>query len=611
MSSWLRASVNTLRDASVATWLATQDGRTPLVARAVLAAALFYYLQPYDLIPDSYLFGYADEILMIPVAAFLAAYLVPQDLQTEFLRSASTIGPSTDDALSWLAARREACVFGLIAVFAVIWIIVPSAIHLALPLDVIESGMWGREWLVGSFKHPALPSWFLEVARMMTGGKLGWSAYLTAELFNAATLTLTFVLVRDLIGSRAAVASVLPLFGIEHFSWRSFEFNHDIAQIPFWIVTVLCAWRAVESPRLLWWSALGIFGGLGLYAKLSHSVILLVLFGWMLWDKKARYRFGSAGPWLAAALFVVVALPLARWLIDGHFGPIAFATERGGSPSAVSFLTTAINLVLVVLPAFVSLGLAGIIGGFGRNYESRSHDETMSSQRAGAFLIAMTVAPIGLSVLLALLAHSGVRQDWFATMICLIPALAVLLARRSITDDVLARQWMFAVATIVVIPAIYCSVVIDNRTRSDSKLMRVNWPQEEIARQLASAWKTSTGHPLKIVAGPDWLAGLVGINNPDNPSILVDGDLTRSPWITPQKIERDGVLAVWLAADEPVAEMQALTKSHDVQHSNFRLPGAWSGNAIQVAYSIVPPRDCIWTGCGVNTGCKSTACVGP
>jgi hypothetical protein len=66
------------------------------------------------------------------------------------------------------------------------WTLAPALTHSSLPLDVVEGYMWGREWVVATYKHPALPSWVLEITRIVTG-TVGWPAYLVSQLFIAAT----------------------------------------------------------------------------------------------------------------------------------------------------------------------------------------------------------------------------------------------------------------------------------------------------------------------------------------------------------------------------------------------------------------------------------------
>src|SRR5215831_19531985 len=93
----------------------------------------------------------------------------------------------------------------------VAWTLAPTLTHKSPPLDVVESYMWGREWVLATYKHPAMPSWVLEASRVLAGGAFGWPAYLASQLFIATTFAFVFVFGRDIMGSRRAAAGVLLL----------------------------------------------------------------------------------------------------------------------------------------------------------------------------------------------------------------------------------------------------------------------------------------------------------------------------------------------------------------------------------------------------------------
>ncbi|HUS96229.1 MAG TPA: hypothetical protein VMX97_05780, partial [Hyphomicrobiaceae bacterium] len=63
------------------------------------------------------------------------------------------------DARQW---RPEYLVAAACAIQIIIWTLVPALSNHAPPIDVVEGYMWGREWVIGTYKHPALPSWVLE-----------------------------------------------------------------------------------------------------------------------------------------------------------------------------------------------------------------------------------------------------------------------------------------------------------------------------------------------------------------------------------------------------------------------------------------------------------------
>ena len=64
----------------------------------------------------------------------------------------------------------------------VAWTLAPAISHISPPLDVVESYMWGREWVVATYKHPSMPGWALEASYLLTGA-YGWPAYIVSQLF--------------------------------------------------------------------------------------------------------------------------------------------------------------------------------------------------------------------------------------------------------------------------------------------------------------------------------------------------------------------------------------------------------------------------------------------
>lgn len=74
----------------VALWIAARDRRTPLAAKLVAGAVAAYALSPIDLIPDFIpVFGYLDDLLIVPLGILLAVKLVPVGLMMEFRATAA------------------------------------------------------------------------------------------------------------------------------------------------------------------------------------------------------------------------------------------------------------------------------------------------------------------------------------------------------------------------------------------------------------------------------------------------------------------------------------------------------------------------------------------
>ena len=78
--AWARA----IKRDVVALWLAARDPRVPWFAKAIAGTVAAYALSPIDLIPDFIpVFGYLDDLLIVPLGIVLAVKLIPKPVMTE------------------------------------------------------------------------------------------------------------------------------------------------------------------------------------------------------------------------------------------------------------------------------------------------------------------------------------------------------------------------------------------------------------------------------------------------------------------------------------------------------------------------------------------------
>lgn len=481
---------------------------------------------------------------------------------------------------------RSALMLPLLAM-TILWTVVPALVHSAPPLDVVESGMWGREWVVGTYKHPAMPAWFVEAGRYLHGGTIGWPAYLAPQIFNLATLGLTYLFARDLAGTRVATAAVLSLLGVEYLSWRSVEFNHTIAQMPFWVGAAWCAWRAVDRGETIWWLALGAMAALGLYAKLSNAMLLIVIAGWILSSARGRAALASPGPYVGVAAFAILCVPIMRWLAASGYQPLEYASARGREQSVLATLLFPANALLQAAPIGLALGLAGV---FNRNIASARH--ALANRDANNFLWVIAIVPPLLSIVVALAGGSGLRASWLAPALPLLAVLVIAHLDAKLSDAVLTNLGRIGLGFAVLVPLGYALAVPQMHRFTSAPPLRVVWPQTDIARALSSAWTSETDKPLKIIAGSSWVAGLIGLNHPDRPSILTEGVLAFSPWITPERLRREGALLVWTEGRGSIATpaLAAMATSYPVREARIAFPRGQPGQEIVIKYVVLKPQ---------------------
>jgi 4-amino-4-deoxy-L-arabinose transferase-like glycosyltransferase len=476
-----------------------------------------------------------------------------------------------------------------------VWTLIPALSHDAPPLDVVESYVWGKEWVIGTYKHPALPAWVLELSRDLTGA-IGWPAYLASQIFIALTFLFVFTLGRDLMGSKRALAGVLLLTGIFYFSWPSIEFNHNVAQMPYWAGISWAVWRARQRAATQWWVLLGAMAAQSLYAKFSSALLLVVVATWLLSDPALRQQLRRPGPWVGLLVFLILAAPLLFWLLSNGFQPLVYAAERG-SHSREGPLQFLGAQMLALSGMLAMLWWAGLLPRFApvtvpsATIANPAPVEELHPL-AVRYLAYMTIVPIIVPFVVGIASGSGMKSMWGAPMLSLSGLLAIALTADRFSPVALQRIARAAVAVLTVVPAGYALDTL-YEARLTNRPKRQNWPQAEIAHRFATVWRQNTGTELAIVAGGHWVAGTIALKPGPMASILTLGDLSISPWISADRLRQQGVLVVWEErANRPGPPDELLPLIGNRERLQLHFPWKRFPNApeLVIGYAIVPPN---------------------
>ncbi|HYD86145.1 MAG TPA: glycosyltransferase family 39 protein [Vitreimonas sp.] len=477
--------------------------------------------------------------------------------------------------------RPERALWMLIAAQFAFWSLAPLLSHSAPPLDVVDEYATGREGVVAIFKHPNLPGLVLEGVRLITGAA-GWPAYFVSQVFIVVTFAAVYALGRDLMDARRALIGTALLTGVYFFSWPSPEFNHNVAQMPFWALTALALWKATTRGGLGWWILLGLAAGLSLWAKYSSAILLLMAGVWMLHDRQARRKLLTPGPWITALVTAAVFAPQVLWLFEHDFQPFAYAARRSTSVEFVDTLGFLPIQLAHHIPMFVLMLCAGL---FGKRAEDAPQ---VPDKRALRYLLIMGLGPPVVLTLIGLVSVSGLRTAWGAPMFNLSGLLAAALLTQRI-DARRARGTLIGALVVILFTSGLYFGHMRYGYQLTGKPLRGNWPQAEIDAAMQEQWRTATGGaPLRIVAGDIWSTGLVGLNERNPPSVLINADYEISPWLTPEDVARDGALVVWSGA-EPWG-LDSLLGDRPRNEMSF-LPNRPNAKTrpVTMYYAIIPP----------------------
>lgn len=294
---------------------------------------------------------------------------------------------------------------------------------------------------------------------------------------------------------------------------------------------------------------------------------------------------------MALGLFLVLISPLLLWLIHNGFAPGAYAIARGQAHS-FSGLGFILAQAEAAVPALVILWLAGLLGNARSRANSIEGNQLEKNRRFGVYLLTLTIAPILICILLTAGTGTGARRMWGVPMLNLVGLIAIWATSSRFTHKALQRIGVAAAALLITLPVAYVTATTLSPLLGDIK--RPNWPQAQIATHMRDLWTQSTGQPLRIVAGDstNWLSGLIAVACCERPAALfTDADPVRSPWITDERLAREGALVVWIdRGNGPAPRLAELIGSRPQHVAHFSIPAASPAAAIEVHYAIVQPR---------------------
>lgn len=93
MLNELKSRARALKQDTLALGSAFRDPRTPWYAKVLIFLVVAYALSPIDLIPDFVpLFGYLDDLILVPAGIALALRLIPPEVMAEARENARQAG---------------------------------------------------------------------------------------------------------------------------------------------------------------------------------------------------------------------------------------------------------------------------------------------------------------------------------------------------------------------------------------------------------------------------------------------------------------------------------------------------------------------------------------
>jgi 4-amino-4-deoxy-L-arabinose transferase-like glycosyltransferase len=437
----------------------------------------------------------------------------------------------------WSVIARQTAV--LIAVGIAARLVLAAV--LGLGVDESYEVVLSRVPSLGYFDHPPLSFWIAGAAARLTDSENRVVLRLPFVVIFGCSTFLLYRLTARLYGERAGFVAALllnlsPVFSISTGGWILPDGPLDCAILA----ATLCLTRvlpACEDRRpWRWWMGAGAATGLALLSK-YHGVF--VPFGVLLFiatHAESRRWLRRPGPYLGAAVAVVVAMPMLIWNASHHFASFRFQAGRAAShglhPTAL--LQNVAGQLGYLLP-WIAVPLLWQLA---RGLRAGPRDPVRW------LLCCLAIGPIVVFTLVSLGGNRGLPHWAAPGYLLLLPLLGDAMARyeqRGQRERSLIRRALIAMATsFVVLVAIAASAVATGWParvapalfrRGDPSLEALDWSdlRPELARLGLLTGKND------VVVATHWIdAAKIGYAlGPSHPVLCFSDDPRGFPYVYP------------------------------------------------------------------------------
>lgn len=459
----------------------------------------------------------------------------------------------------WMAASI------LVSVYVVTWLVLPLLGNETLNRDTIQIITWGREWQLGYFKHPPLIAWLAGGLRLAFGPSDA-VFYLASDVIVLASFATIHRLARRHLAPWPALLAVIALPAMGYYSYIVPNLNHNIVVMLPWSLAILLAHYAIEERRGWAWPALGLCLGFGLLSKYTILLLPPLILAHIVAEPRHRRLLTRSGPWLAAALCLLVVSPHLVWLVQNDFTPLVYLAKGAGvdlDSSALQHLTAPLVGLAKMAGMCGSLVLL-LVGSLGRPHWP---PPPLSSQ--DRLLLTMTIGPALMVAVLALLTGGEMLVEWAAPFFLPLPLLLLRLFYPSPTP-VRIRRFLVWLSSLSAAMAVTYLLIF---TGTVSLVEEAEWswfPAHTLARAVATGWSDVCDGPVPVIVGDSWLAGTASYLLPGQPRVYAEADHAMSPWLTDRDIGESGAVIVW-NKDQPL-QFRELDHQNEDEPAN---PQGW------------------------------------
>ncbi len=387
-----------------------------------------------------------------------------------------------------------------LVIHLILWTLIPSLTNNNLPLDTIEALAWGSNLDWGFNKHPPMSALAVEIFYSIFGSN-DWAYYLLSQIFIIFSFFIIFQFSKEILNNESlALISVLLLEGIYFYNFTTPEFNVNVCQIPFWVLTVYYSWKIFnqKTPKFKECVIVGIFAVGGFLSKYLFVYLLIsidLFFIYLIFIKKDRkFHFNYL---FSIEVFLILLIPHIIWLFNNDFITVTYGLDR----SSVDSSTFLDHLFYPIVFIFKQVGiLTPFFAMFYFLLKKIKFNYNLKDKKL-LFLLFVNILPIILILVTSMIMGSKIRTMWMTPFYVFFGTLLVYIFQKYIVKQNYKGFMVSFLIFFLLSPITYAYVSI---TKTDK---RTDYPGKQIAEKVQRKWDNEFKEQINVVLGNEWSAG--------------------------------------------------------------------------------------------------------
>ncbi|GHT26318.1 UDP-phosphomannose--protein mannosyltransferase [Planctomycetales bacterium] len=444
--------------------------------------------------------------------------------------------------------------YGIALFYCAVWFFLPFFVQANVRPDTAEQFFIAKEWVVSATKHPTLTAWLLEIGFTLTGGAV-WATYLMSSLAVFVILWSIWKLSNNFLPAHLALLTVLASCNYRYLNIGSTYFHNSVGILPFWALTVLLFYNALESGKKRYWILTGFTLGCGLLCKYPMGLLALTIFFFVVCFKDTRkYRHKLVLTVIAASL---VFLPHIYWQFSHNFPAFYYAAHSGQQPAhwynhIISPVTFFAAQLILLTPVFIS-----VFPILRRQRSVAVIENKTTALWQKRFLPFVVLIPVLLQVMVPVLSGHQMPSRHGTHLWLFFPLF--LIACCPLSSDI--KKYRRAVCYSLIVMLFTMILFAGHwmlRPIVDKNPNDTLFPGQQLAAAVEQIWHKQYDIPIPYAAGEWKLSANLALYGKDRPTILAYPDrgyfgteqICITPWVTKEDLYKKGAVLLWQIRDE-------------------------------------------------------------